>query len=468
MKSILPHLRRAALTGLSDRELLHALVTRRDDAAFEALLRRHGPMVLAVCRRVLRSTHDAEDAFQATFLVLVRKASTIRERDVVGSWLYGVAYRTAQKARTMNARRRSKEQQAATQLRRAEAPLAFDLDDELSALPEKYRVPVVLCQLEGRSRKEVARQLNIAEGTLSSRLATARKTLAEQLRRHGWTCAPAAGLPPSLLASTTQAASLLLAGRVHAGVVSPHVLALTEGVIKIMFLKPLKMKALALVLVVLGTLGVGTTVFTYRASADGFGPVQEPPPARADRPREASADLDAAQASVKQAEANLAAAQAQLAQSKAAYQEALARSRRPADRAKLSAAAAGLLSRFKYRVPVEIGRTESDRGGRLEILEVWGTKPKIEVGGQYLVRGKYTLPSRERGKLYFYITSSGSWNNTGPTLDLQTTEVEPGRGEFTLLHGMSGPGYFHLILTGPEYGNTFANVYFGTGDNVWR
>src|SRR4051794_20369944 len=100
---------RVSGAALTDRDLVDALVTRRDEAAFETLLRRHGPMVLAVCRRVLRNLHDAEDAFQATFLVLIRRAGSVRKRDSIGSWLYGVAYRTARKAQAMNAKRTVKE-----------------------------------------------------------------------------------------------------------------------------------------------------------------------------------------------------------------------------------------------------------------------------------------------------------------------------------------------------------------------
>src|SRR5205823_3697607 len=129
---------------------------------------------------VLRDAHDADDAFQATFLVLVRKAGSVRPRELVGNWLYGVAYRTSLKARAMNAKRRTKEREAASG-RPTDAPsrgqddLLERLDAELSRLPDKYRVPVVLCDLEGKRRKEVARQLGLPEGTLSWRLAQARK-----------------------------------------------------------------------------------------------------------------------------------------------------------------------------------------------------------------------------------------------------------------------------------------------------
>jgi len=123
---------------------------------------------------------------------------------------------------------------------------------------------------------------------------------------------------------------------------------------------------------------------------------------------------------------------------------------------------------FKYRIAFETGLKQSKDGGRIEISEVWGTRPKIEVGGQYLVRGKYALPRGVRGKLYFYATAGGPWGKTA-SLDLQSTVLDKQEGEFALMHGMAGPGYFHLILTDVEkYSEQFANVYFGTGDNVYR
>jgi RNA polymerase sigma factor (sigma-70 family) len=267
MKAVIRHLRRAALLdrggGLTDGQLLESFLTRREEAAFEALLRRHGPMVLGVCRRVLGNPHDAEDAFQATFLVLIRKAASLRSRELVGNWLYGVAYRTAMKARAMSAKRRTKEKQAREAVRSEPAAgevseeLLARLDAELNRLPEKYRVPVVLCDLEGKSRAEAARQLQIPEGTLSSRLAQARKLLAKKLSRHGAVLpvaavaavlGPNAGsacVPHPLLTSTTRAGMLAALGQggLTAGGVPARVVALTEGVMKAMLLTKLKVAA---------------------------------------------------------------------------------------------------------------------------------------------------------------------------------------------------------------------------------
>jgi RNA polymerase sigma factor (sigma-70 family) len=265
---VISQLRRALQQeATTDGELLGKFVERRDEAAFEALVRRHGPMVFGVCRRLLCHVQDAEDAFQATWLVLVRRAPSIVDRHLLGNWLYGVACRTALEARVKNARRRKKELHVEPR-RDSEAvwqdfrPL---LDRELSHLPDKYRVPIVLCDLEGRSRKEAARQLQIPEGTLSSRLATARKTLAERLTRRGLVLsapalalsqAPAsAALRDSLVASAVRSAALVAAGQASLAI-SSDVTALAEKVIRTMILVKLKTPIL-LATVLLGALAAG-------------------------------------------------------------------------------------------------------------------------------------------------------------------------------------------------------------------
>jgi RNA polymerase sigma factor (sigma-70 family) len=297
MSSVLRHLRRVALLprgdGPSDADLLQSFLSRRDEAAFEALLRRHGPMVLGVCRRVLGNRHDAEDAFQATFLVLVRKGTTIRPRELVGNWLWGVAYRTALKARAMNTKRRTKEREAQV-APRLSLPLngALDemldrLDEALGRLPEKYRAPLVLCELEGRSRKEVARKLDVPEGTLSWRLAQAKKMLARKLSCHGPVlsagavaavlsqgAAPAA-LPAPLLKSTAKAGLQLAAGQALVGSAPPEVVSLTEGVLKAMLLTKLKVASWAFGVVLLA--GAGAVGLSYQRAAAQ--PAPQPRPA---------------------------------------------------------------------------------------------------------------------------------------------------------------------------------------------
>src|SRR6266496_771723 len=190
MKSAMLQLREALLrdaAGLTDGQLLDSIVAGRDEGAFELIVRRHGPMVMGVCRRILGSVHDAEDAFQAVFLVLARKAASISRKELLANWLYGVAQRTSLAAKGKMARRRSHEIQVNDMPQSvAKAPASCDdwlplLDAELSKLPEKYRIPILFCDLEGRTRQEAARRLKIPEGTLSSRLATARKLLAHRL-----------------------------------------------------------------------------------------------------------------------------------------------------------------------------------------------------------------------------------------------------------------------------------------------
>jgi RNA polymerase sigma factor (sigma-70 family) len=297
--SLIREVRRATLLrdggGLTDGQLLDCFIERRDEAAFEALVRRHGPMVLGVCRRVLGSVHDAEDAFQATFLVLARKAASLRSRELVGNYLYGVAYRTAQQARATIARRAARERQV-EDMPDPHAPpeppwreLLPRLDQELSHLPDKYRVPVVLCELEGKSRKEVARLLGLPEGTLSWRLARARKLLARRLARYGLALsgtalaaalserAACAGVTSTLAAATARAAVLAAGGgALTAGVVPARVLALTEGVVKTMLLSKLKaVVAVAFVVCV----GAGALGLTFQTGA-----AQSPPAPKAGRP----------------------------------------------------------------------------------------------------------------------------------------------------------------------------------------
>src|SRR5215475_198922 len=175
--SLIEHICRAVPSD-GDGELLGRFVERRDETALAALVKRHGPMVWSVCRRLL-GHHDAEDAFQATFIVLVKKAASVHPRGTVGNWLYGVARQAALQARSA-ARRRAREMQVA-QLPDTEAPqdqwadVRSILDEELSRLPDHYRAVIVLCDLEGRSRREVASQFGCPEGTVASRLARARE-----------------------------------------------------------------------------------------------------------------------------------------------------------------------------------------------------------------------------------------------------------------------------------------------------
>lgn len=274
MKRVVGCLRRVTLAcddGMTDGQLLERFLAASDEAAFTALVQRHGPMVMGVCRRMLGNRHDAEDAFQASFLVLARKASAIGRRDLLGHWLYGVAYRTALKARATAGRRRAVERQVEHMPEReARAEKYWDdlqslLDAELDRLPEKYRIPVVLCGIEGKSKREVARALGVPEGTVSSRLARANKMLRQRLTRRGLALssgaltlalsvdALSASVPPALLYSTSEAATATATGGAATSSASAKVAALAEGVLKTMFLQKLKLTAaLALALAAAG------------------------------------------------------------------------------------------------------------------------------------------------------------------------------------------------------------------------
>ncbi len=164
--------------GQTDGQLLSQFLARRDEIAFAALVRRHGPMVLGVCRRILGNAEDAEDAFQATFLVLVRKVASLASRAVLGDWLHGVARRTALNAKRVAARRRVKEKAMArseTQSEEVRDDRLALLDEALSRLPEKYRLAIVLCDLEGWTRREAADRLGWPEGTVAGRLRAAER-----------------------------------------------------------------------------------------------------------------------------------------------------------------------------------------------------------------------------------------------------------------------------------------------------
>jgi len=294
--NVLRTVRRAALMSegpeLTDGELLEGYLGHREEAFFEALLLRHGPMVLGVCRRVLRSEEDAHDAFQATFLVFIRKAVTIVPRAMVGNWLHGVAYKTALKALAMNQRRRSKEsntdspRQSESASRDLQDRLEL-LDDALNRLPAKYRSAIVLCELEGKTIKEASAQLKCPAGTVASRLAAGRALLAKRLARSGL-CLTAATIsselaraevlpriPLPLIASTMKAAATIAAGRDVGTVMSAKVVLLTERVVKAMFVANLK--TIATVLLVTMTLGGATNAFTPTTPKAGQGKVQAAP-----------------------------------------------------------------------------------------------------------------------------------------------------------------------------------------------
>jgi RNA polymerase sigma factor (sigma-70 family) len=293
LRSALEHLGLAG-GGLTDGQLLGRFIDGREEAAFAALVRRHGPMVLGVCRRVLGNVHDAEDAFQATFFILARRASSVVKREAVASFLYGVAYRTAVRARVRAQQRRSLERQVDQMPHPEVAPAEAQdwrplLDRELNALPEKYRAAIVLCDLECKPRREAARQLGVVEGTLASRLATGRRLLARRLVRCGLTLSggalavalaeggAAAAVPAPLALTTVRVATSVAAGQT-ARVATPVAVLMNE-VLRAMLMT--KLRTYVAVAVVAVLLGVGGLAFR----AGGQTPVPRDPestPRRAD------------------------------------------------------------------------------------------------------------------------------------------------------------------------------------------
>jgi polysaccharide biosynthesis/export protein len=241
--------------ALTDGELLGLFIARRGEAAemaFAALVERHGPMVLRVCRSILRDEHDAQDAFQASFLILVERAGTVRDRSSVASWLHGVALRVAACARASVIRRHLHKRRAAGRVAAdfthaaIEPDLAPALHDELDRLPERYRMPIVLCYLEGLACEEAAQRLQLAVGTVKSRLARGRDRLRIRLMRRG--LAPSATLltsvfpaeaakaamPAGIVISTVRMATHFACGSSLSGVVPVAVALLTEGALKAM------------------------------------------------------------------------------------------------------------------------------------------------------------------------------------------------------------------------------------------
>jgi RNA polymerase sigma factor (sigma-70 family) len=292
-------LRTGSMGGLTDGQLLERFLSRQGDEseiAFRALMARHGTLVLGVCRRVLNDTHDAEDAFQATFLILVRKAGSIRVEDSLGRWLHGVSYRVAMRAKAKALRRRMIKGVAA----RAIAPpgeiaevrdLRAVIDEEVYRLPERYRASVVLCDLGGLSYEDAARQLGCPIGTVKSRLARGRERLRCRLTRRGLAPSidaegmglfPVAGptaVPTTLQDPTVRSAIRLATGMTTKGVISASVAELIRKVTFAMFF--LRLKTPLLVLILLGAVGAGATALS------GQGPAAKPSarPARGEEQR---------------------------------------------------------------------------------------------------------------------------------------------------------------------------------------
>jgi RNA polymerase sigma factor (sigma-70 family) len=284
---------RSGDAALTDAQLLERWLGQHDPAAFELLLWRHGPMVLNTCRRLLPRREDAEDAFQATFLVFVRKAGSIRRREALAAWLHRVACRIAGRARATENRRASREQPFVDEptAPHIDAPLVRNLhaalDEEIESLPSHYRRALVLCCLEGKSQEDAARLLDRPRGTVSSWLTRGRERLRQRLLRRGIVVSTAgltAALTPDALASggmialvsslVRMAGAVALGRVVPAGLMSARTLALAEGVLRMMFMTKVKIVAAVSLAVAVAAAGLGAWSHTTQAAEDRPAPPQ--------------------------------------------------------------------------------------------------------------------------------------------------------------------------------------------------
>jgi RNA polymerase sigma factor (sigma-70 family) len=267
-------------TGLTDAQLLHDFLQQQEEAAFAALVQRHGPMVYGICRRMLSREQDAEDAFQATFMVLARRAGSIRKRQSLAGWLYGVARRVALKARLRAARQRDAERRGMDQANGANGTDALEqaarseagavLDEELQHLPEKYRLPLILCYFEGRTYEEAADELGLPSGSMGKRLHQAQDRLRQRLLRRGvaFSASGVAGLlaataqaaPAALQVAAVRASLLFAAGKLSAAAV-PAV-ALAESALHALWLSKIKQGAVA-ALIMAALLGGGGAALVF-------------------------------------------------------------------------------------------------------------------------------------------------------------------------------------------------------------
>jgi RNA polymerase sigma factor (sigma-70 family) len=376
-----------ALGDHSDGQLVDRALAGRDEAAFQAIVDRHGPMVYRVCRRLLRHPQDAEDAFQSTFLVLARRLRTLRKRASLASWLHGVALRVALKARAQSAAQRRRERHAARPGRLPPDEVTWGelrsaLDAELSRLPDRWRLPLVLCYLEGRTQDEAAGQMGCSKSTLRRRLEEGRAALCGRLTRRGlvWPaalsavllsdCLAPAGPAPGLVASAARAAAGVAAGKTAAAAASARVAALTEGVLRAMFLTKLRMATAVLFFLGLLTTGAGGFSHATRATAQAESRREAPagtgktPPGDVEIQR-ALAALEAARARVRLAKADLDAARDEFLAAHERYETARRRGRPKEPRTEK-----GVLCQV-------------DAGGRSVRVEMWLERkfPEAELWG---------------------------------------------------------------------------------------
>ncbi|MGC8642033.1 MAG: RNA polymerase sigma factor [Isosphaeraceae bacterium] len=290
-----------SVASLSEWQLLERFVAHRDELAFEALVSRHGPMVLGICRRMLGNSQDVDDAFQATFLVLLKRAGSLGPGDAIAAWLHGVAVKVARQARSTAFRRRQRERTGIAFDVPSPDPVIDDpelrrvIDEEINRLPSKYRAPIVLCYLEGQTHEEAARQLDWPLGTVKGRLARARAQLESRLARRGLACGTAlaalaagtrsqAAFSGPLVAATCRAAVRLGTGKLTAHIVSASIVRLAQGVLTTMMIQ--KMKWIAVCAVASGLFLTSAGVLARQQAGKAKEPVKaELLPAQAKTPR---------------------------------------------------------------------------------------------------------------------------------------------------------------------------------------
>jgi RNA polymerase sigma factor (sigma-70 family) len=426
--TVLRHLRElvTAKDAVPDQQLLDRFAKGREEVAFAALVRRHGPLVLGVCRRVLRQEQDAEDVFQATFLVLSRKAATIDRRASLGSWLYRVAFHMALKTRKQAAARQRREAQSR---RHDESdPLAevtgrellAVFDEELQRLPECERVALVQCYLQGKTRDEAAREAGCSESTMKRRLERGKDRMRKRLARRGVALPAAllaavlaqgakAAVPGPLAASVVKAARLLATGKAAAGVVSVRAVALADEALRAMTAS--KVKTLGALILGVALLGVGTGLFA--SSPRGVvPPPADPAPAAKESPKAAPAD-DARKMTVSGRVLD-------------------------ADGKPLGGADVAVLARPK----------EAHRGGDLSSggIEVLG-RAKTDAGGRFRLELPHTSPQRfpagvavARGPGHGLGWQRLDLDAEKPTADVRLTREQVIRGRFVDLQGAPAVG----------------------------
>jgi len=396
--------RQGTAAGLTDRQLLQGFAASRDELAFATLVERHGPMVLGVCRRILRDPHDAEDAFQAAFLVLVRKAASIRVDDSLGRWLYTVSRRIALRAAAEASRREPTEgledRAAIGSCDRPERhEVIAAVHEELGRLPESYRAALVLCHLQGLTHIEASRRLGWPIGTVKGRLVRARGLLRSRLARRGLglsaggiaTLLRPATVSARLIDGTVSAAIEFAAYRATASGLVPAAAALAKGAIGAMFVSKVKLTLVALAAFGVGTIVAGSGLVHLPVKADRTLFAMDGPPAR---PTGDPGAVEVAKRQVETARQRL---------DRAADRGATSVERLNYDRAvfqlreleRNAPAAARPISAKKVPLPAYIVEPPD-----MIVVEVLGTRPGSPIAGERLVRPDGTISLGYYGELY--------------------------------------------------------------------